>query len=82
MIIWTYLLGYFEGWAYEIVIDTPLIESSSHSSRHRCDRNFLWNRVRSNFGNSDRASNGGSSTAVCSEDRLKDETLFSTQERS
>ncbi len=30
MITWTYLLGYFAGWAYETVIDTTLIGSSSH----------------------------------------------------
>lgn len=30
MITWTYLLGYFVGWAYETVIDTTLIGSSSH----------------------------------------------------
>ena len=30
MIIWTYLLGYFAGWAYETAIDTTLIGSSSH----------------------------------------------------
>jgi ACR3 family arsenite transporter len=30
MIAWTYLLGYFAGWAYETVIDTTLIGSSSH----------------------------------------------------
>jgi len=30
MITWTYLLGYFAGWAYEAVIDTTLIGSSSH----------------------------------------------------
>jgi len=30
MITWTYLLGYFAGWAYETTIDTTLIGSSSH----------------------------------------------------
>ncbi len=30
MITWTYLLGYFAGWAYETAIDTTLIGSSSH----------------------------------------------------
>jgi ACR3 family arsenite transporter len=30
MIAWTYPLGYFAGWAYETVIDTTLIGSSSH----------------------------------------------------
>ena len=30
MISWTYLLGYFAGWAYEAAIDTTLIGSSSH----------------------------------------------------
>ncbi|MEM2912682.1 MAG: ACR3 family arsenite efflux transporter [Candidatus Bathyarchaeia archaeon] len=30
MIAWTYLLGYFVGWAYETAIDTTLIGSSSH----------------------------------------------------
>ena len=30
MIVWTYLLGYFAGWAYETAIDTTLIGSSSH----------------------------------------------------
>jgi ACR3 family arsenite transporter len=30
MISWTYLLGYFAGWAYESAIDTTLIGSSSH----------------------------------------------------
>jgi ACR3 family arsenite transporter len=30
MITWTYLLGYFGGWAYETAIDTTLIGSSSH----------------------------------------------------
>jgi ACR3 family arsenite transporter len=30
MITWTYLLGYFSGWAYETAIDTTLIGSSSH----------------------------------------------------
>jgi ACR3 family arsenite transporter len=30
MITWTYLLGYFLGWAYETAIDTTLIGSSSH----------------------------------------------------
>ncbi len=30
MITWTYLLGYFVGWAYETTIDTTLIGSSSH----------------------------------------------------
>jgi len=30
MITWTYLLGYFLGWKYEIAIDTTLIGSSSH----------------------------------------------------
>lgn len=30
MITWTYLLGYFAGWAYETVIDTTIIGSSSH----------------------------------------------------
>jgi ACR3 family arsenite transporter len=30
MITWTYLLGYFVGWAYETAIDTTLIGSSSH----------------------------------------------------
>jgi ACR3 family arsenite transporter len=30
MITWTYLLGYFAGWAYQTVIDTTLIGSSSH----------------------------------------------------
>jgi ACR3 family arsenite transporter len=30
MISWTYLLGYFAGWAYETAIDTTLIGSSSH----------------------------------------------------
>jgi ACR3 family arsenite transporter len=30
MITWTYLLGYFAGWSYEIAIDTTLIGSSSH----------------------------------------------------
>ena len=30
MIAWTYLLGYFTGWAYETAIDTTLIGSSSH----------------------------------------------------
>jgi ACR3 family arsenite transporter len=30
MITWKYLLGYFAGWAYETVIDTTLIGSSSH----------------------------------------------------
>jgi len=30
MITWTYLLGYFAGWAYEPAIDTTLIGSSSH----------------------------------------------------
>ncbi|MEM2106149.1 MAG: ACR3 family arsenite efflux transporter [Candidatus Bathyarchaeia archaeon] len=30
MITWTYLLGYFAGWAYEAAIDTTLIGSSSH----------------------------------------------------
>jgi len=30
MITWTYLLGYLAGWAYETVIDTTIIGSSSH----------------------------------------------------
>ncbi len=30
MISWTYLFGYFAGWAYETAIDTTLIGSSSH----------------------------------------------------
>jgi len=30
MIVWTYSLGYFAGWAYETTIDTTLIGSSSH----------------------------------------------------
>lgn len=30
MITWTYLLGYFAGWAYETAIDTTIIGSSSH----------------------------------------------------
>jgi ACR3 family arsenite transporter len=30
MIAWTYLLGYFAGWAYEAAIDTTIIGSSSH----------------------------------------------------
>lgn len=30
MITWTYLFGYFAGWAYETAIDTTLIGSSSH----------------------------------------------------
>jgi ACR3 family arsenite transporter len=30
MIVWTYLLGYFAGWAYETAIDTTIIGSSSH----------------------------------------------------
>ena len=30
MIAWTYLLGYFAGWAYETAIDTTIIGSSSH----------------------------------------------------
>jgi ACR3 family arsenite transporter len=30
MIAWTYLLGYFAGWAYETAIDITLIGSSSH----------------------------------------------------
>ncbi|MFH1820828.1 MAG: ACR3 family arsenite efflux transporter [Methanobacteriota archaeon] len=30
MITWTYLFGYFAGWAYETTIDTTLIGSSSH----------------------------------------------------
>jgi ACR3 family arsenite transporter len=30
MITWTYLLGFFAGWAYETAIDTTLIGSSSH----------------------------------------------------
>jgi ACR3 family arsenite transporter len=30
MITWTYLFGYFVGWAYETAIDTTLIGSSSH----------------------------------------------------
>jgi ACR3 family arsenite transporter len=30
MISWTYLLGYFAGWAYETAIDTTIIGSSSH----------------------------------------------------
>jgi ACR3 family arsenite transporter len=30
MITWTYLLGYYAGWAYETAIDTTLIGSSSH----------------------------------------------------
>ncbi len=30
MITWTYLLGYFAGWAYETAIDATLIGSSSH----------------------------------------------------
>ncbi|MEM2102695.1 MAG: ACR3 family arsenite efflux transporter [Candidatus Bathyarchaeia archaeon] len=30
MIVWTYLLGYFAGWAYETAIDVTLIGSSSH----------------------------------------------------
>ncbi len=30
MILWTYLLGYFAGWAYETAIDTTIIGSSSH----------------------------------------------------
>jgi len=30
MITWTYLLGYFAGWAYETAIDITLIGSSSH----------------------------------------------------
>jgi len=30
MILWTYLLGYFAGWAYETTVDTTIIGSSSH----------------------------------------------------